>query len=317
VTILRTPDGRSLDVAVTGPEGAVPLLFHHGTPGSRVPVRAMQRAATDRSLRLVTWSRPGYGGSSRRPGRRVVDDADDVALLLEHLGADRCLVAGWSGGGPHALASGARLPDRVAGVLCIAGAGPAVAMEASGTDFLEGMGEQNHEEFGAARAGEAALRAYLERDAAGLRDVQAEGVVAEMASLLPPVDRAVLTSEYGEDLAAAWRESVRSGVDGWLDDDLAMVAPWGLRGRGGGRADVRLAGRGGPDGAVRAREVAQRAPSPRDHPPAARRGPPLRRPRQPRHHARRAGRDPLTAGAGRRDRIGAWLCSDATSSPRP
>jgi pimeloyl-ACP methyl ester carboxylesterase len=228
VTILRTPDGRSLDVAVTGPEGAVPLLFHHGTPGSRVPVRAMQRAATDRSLRLVTWSRPGYGGSSRRPGRRVVDDADDVAVLLEHLGADRCLVAGWSGGGPHALASGARLPDRVAGVLCIAGAGPAVAMEASGTDFLEGMGEQNHEEFGAARAGEAALRAYLERDAAGLRDVQAEGVVAEMASLLPPVDRAVLTSEYGEDLAAAWRESVRTGVDGWLDDDLAMVAPWGF-----------------------------------------------------------------------------------------
>jgi pimeloyl-ACP methyl ester carboxylesterase len=90
------------------------------------------------------------------------------------------------------------------------------------------MGEQNHEELGAARSGETALRASLERDAAGLRDVQADGVVAEMASLLPPVDRAVLTSEYGEDLAAAFRESVRTGVDGWLDDDLALVGDWGF-----------------------------------------------------------------------------------------
>jgi pimeloyl-ACP methyl ester carboxylesterase len=225
VRILRTPDGRSLDVAVSGPDGAVPLLFHHGTPGSRVPVRALQRAATDRSLRLVTWSRPGYGGSTRRPGRRVVDDADDVAVLLDHLEADRCLVAGWSGGGPHALASAARLPERVVGVLCIAGAAPSTV---DGLDFLAGMGEQNLEEFGAARAGEAELRAYLERDAEGLRDVRAEGVVAEMASLLPPVDRAALTSEYGEDLAAGLRESVRTGVDGWLDDDLAMTGSWGF-----------------------------------------------------------------------------------------
>jgi pimeloyl-ACP methyl ester carboxylesterase len=225
VTLLSTPDGRSLDVEISGPDGAVPLLFHHGTPGSRLQNRALRRAAAQRSLRLVTWSRPGYGGSTRRPGRRVVDDADDVAVLLDHLGAERCVVAGWSGGGPHALASGARLPDRVAGVLCIAGAAPSTV---AGFDFLAGMGEQNLEEFAAARAGEPELRAYLERDADGLREVQAEGIVAEMASLLPPVDRAVLTDEYGEDLAASLRESVRTGVDGWLDDDLALIRDWGF-----------------------------------------------------------------------------------------
>lgn len=230
MTLLRLPDGRFLDVRVSGAQGAVPLLFHHGTPGSSVPVRALERACEERSLRLVTWSRPGYGASSRRPGRRVVDDADDVAALLHDLGAERCLVAGWSGGGPHALASGARLGSRVAGVLCIAGVGPADAGPAGvgGLDFLAGMGEQNLEEFGAARAGEATLRASLEREAAGLRDIQAEGIVAEMETLLPPVDRAVLTSEYGEDLAGAFRESVRTGVDGWLDDDLAFVGPWGF-----------------------------------------------------------------------------------------
>ena len=203
----------------------MPLLFHHGTPGSSVPVRAWGRACDARSLRLVTWSRPGYGASSRRPGRRVVDDADDMVAVLDHLGAERCLVAGWSGGGPHALASGARLGSRVAGVLCIAGVGPA---DVGGLDFLAGMGEQNLDEFAAARTGEAGLRTYLEREAAGLRDVRAEGVVAEMATLLPAVDRAVLTSEYGEDLASAFRESVSTGVDGWLDDDLAFVRPWGF-----------------------------------------------------------------------------------------
>jgi pimeloyl-ACP methyl ester carboxylesterase len=113
----------------------------------------------------------------------------------------------------------------VAGVLCIASAGPSTVDD---LDFLAGMGEQNLEEFAAARAGEAELRTYLERDAEGLRTVRAEGIVAEMASLLPPVDRAALTSEYGEDLAAGLRESVRTGVDGWLDDDLAMIGPWGF-----------------------------------------------------------------------------------------
>jgi pimeloyl-ACP methyl ester carboxylesterase len=225
MTPVRTPDGRSLDVAVRGPEGATPLIFHHGTPGSLVPVRALQQGAEDRGLRLVTWSRPGYGASTRRPGRRVVDDADDVAVLLDHLGADRCLAAGWSGGGPHALASGARLADRVAGVLCISSAAPATA---EGLDFLAGMGEQNQLEFGAARSGEAELRRYLDEDAKNLRDVQCETLVAAMETLLPPVDRLAMTGDYGVDLAANLRESVRTGVDGWLDDDLAILDEWGF-----------------------------------------------------------------------------------------
>ena len=225
MTTLRTPDGRDLDVLVTGPEDGVPLLFHHGTPSSKVPIRAMQRASAARGLRLVTWSRPGYGGSSRRPGRRVVDDADDVEVLLDHLGAERCVVAGWSGGGPHALASAARLPARVAGVLLLSPAGPATADD---LDFLAGMGEQNHLEFGAARTGEPALRAYLETDAEGLREVEGPGVASVMETLIPPADRAALAGEYGDDLAAILRESVRTGVDGWLDDDLALLADWGF-----------------------------------------------------------------------------------------
>lgn len=225
MTIIDLPDGRSLDLEMSGPEDGIPLVFHHGTPGSVHQIRAIQRAAHDRGLRLVTFSRAGYGGSTRLPGRRVVDAAADVAAVLAHVGAARCLVAGWSGGGPHALATGARLPDQVAGILCIAGVAP---YDSEGLNFLDGMGEQNIDEFGLALNGEVALRPSLETEALRLRDTDAAGLIEGMASLLPDVDRAALTAEFGEDMAASLGEGLLTGVDGWIDDDLAFVAPWGF-----------------------------------------------------------------------------------------
>jgi pimeloyl-ACP methyl ester carboxylesterase len=225
VNAITLLDGRLLDLEVTGPEGAVPLVFHHGTPGSATQHRLMQRAAAERSLRLVTYSRPGYGGSHRQAGRRVVDAVEDVAAVLDHLDVDRCLVAGWSGGGPHALATAARLPERVAGVLSIAGVGP---LDAPDLDFTAGMGEQNVEEFGLAAEGEGQLRPFLAREAAGLREADPAALVSELSTLLPEVDRAVITDEYGEDLARNFAEALRTGVDGWVDDDLAFSRSWGF-----------------------------------------------------------------------------------------
>jgi len=222
---ISSADGRELDFQVSGPAGGVPLLFHHGTPGSVVPVRSMARAVAARGLRLVTYSRAGYGASTRHPGRSVADVVPDVRAVLDHLGADRCVVAGWSGGGPHALATGARLRERVAGVLCIAGVAP---WQADGLDFLAGMGEQNIDEFGAAVAGEEPLRAYLEAAAVDLRNPSPLDIVRELSTVLPPVDVAALTDEFGADTAAGFAEALRTGVDGWLDDDLAFTRDWGF-----------------------------------------------------------------------------------------
>lgn len=149
----------------------------------------------------------------------------DVAAVLTHLGAPRCLVAGWSGGGPHALATGSRLPEQVGGILCIAGVAP---YDAEGLNFLEGMGQQNIDEFGLALQGEEAIRPSNEAEAVGLRNTDAAGLIEGMATLLPDVDRAVLTAEFGEDMVANCAEGLRTGVDGWVDDDLAFVAPWGF-----------------------------------------------------------------------------------------
>jgi len=221
---VQLPDGRRLDVRVSGPADGIPLVFHHGTPGAVTPIRALERAAHARGLRLVTTSRPGYGDSTRQPGRSVVDVVADTAAVLAAIGAERCLIAGWSGGGPHALACGARL-GAAAAVLVISGVAP---YPAAGLDWMAGMGEENVEEFSAALGGEDELRPYLLQVAEPLKEITADQIVASLETLLPDVDRAVLTGEFGDDMAASFREAVRVSVDGWVDDDLAFTRPWGF-----------------------------------------------------------------------------------------
>jgi pimeloyl-ACP methyl ester carboxylesterase len=225
MTTITLTDGRELEVEVSGPDGGPVLVFHHGTPGGSEQMRAMARAAEARGLRLVTWSRPGYGASTRQAGRSVADVVADTAAVLDHLGAESCLVAGWSGGGPHALACGALLPDRVRGVLCIAGVAPYAA---EGLDFLAGMGEDNIEEFGAALEGEHTLRPWLDAQRPEMLELTADAVADSLGNLVPPVDVAVLTGEFAEDLASEFRQALSVGVDGWLDDDLAFTRPWGF-----------------------------------------------------------------------------------------
>ncbi len=219
---IALPDGRRLDIRLSGPVDGVPLVFHHGTPGAATSIRVLERAAHQRGLRVVTASRPGYGDSTRQPGRSVVDVVSDTAAVLGAIGAPRCVVAGWSGGGPHALACAARL-DAAAAVLVIAGVAP---YGAEGLDWMAGMGADNVMEFGASLQGEGRLRPFLEEAREELKEVTAAGIVTSLDSLLPDVDKAVLTDEFGEDMASGFHEALRIGVDGWLDDDLAFVKPW-------------------------------------------------------------------------------------------
>jgi pimeloyl-ACP methyl ester carboxylesterase len=221
---VQLPDGRRLDLRVSGPADGFPLVFHHGTPGAATPIRVRERAAHARGLRLVTTSRPGYGDSTSQPGRSVVDVAADTAAVLAAIGADRCMIAGISGGGPHALACGARL-GATAAVLVIAGAAPYGAAD---LDWMAGMGQENIVEFSAALEGEDQLRPYLLHEREQLKDATAADIVASLGTVLPDVDRAVLTGEFGEDVAANLREAVRTGVEGWLEDDIAFTKPWGF-----------------------------------------------------------------------------------------
>ena len=222
---VRAPGGRVLEVLVSGPEDGLALVFHTGTPSGLVGLGPMAGEAIARGLRTVSYSRPGYGDSTPQPGRLVADAAADVEAILGELRVDEFVTAGWSGGGPHALACAALLPVRCLAAASIAGVAPS---DSPGLDWAAGMGEENVQEFNAAMAGEAELSSFLEHEAAGMRDIDAATVADGLGGLASETDKAALTGEFAEYLASAFRASVSTGIDGWRDDDLAFSKDWGL-----------------------------------------------------------------------------------------
>lgn len=222
---VRAAGGRDLEVVVDGPDGGPVLLFHNGTPTAATHNPHVVKPAAKRGLRTVTYSRPGYAASTEQHGRSVADAAQDTEAILDALAADRFLVLGWSGGGPHALACAALLPERCMAAATMAGVAP---YNAAGLDWFAGMGPENLDEFGAAVKGEQPLIEFLETAAAGLRDVTGSEVAGALGGLVSDVDQSALTGEFAEVLAEAFRRAVSNGIAGWRDDDLAFTRPWGF-----------------------------------------------------------------------------------------
>jgi pimeloyl-ACP methyl ester carboxylesterase len=222
---VHTEDGRDLEVVVDGPAEGPVLVFHSGTPSGAVSFPILSGPAAARGTRTVSWSRPGYGSSTPQPGRTVASVAADTDAVLRALDVTDFVTLGWSGGGPHALACAALLPDRCRAAALVGGVAP---RDATGFDWLAGMGAENLEEFAAAAAGATALEAFLEPVGRSLRSVTAEGIVAGMGDLVDEVDRTATKGEIADWLAASMRRAVAAGTEGWRDDDLAFVDDWGI-----------------------------------------------------------------------------------------
>jgi pimeloyl-ACP methyl ester carboxylesterase len=222
---ITRPGGRVIEFLVAGPADGLPLVLHEGTPVGLVLYPPTVQAARIRGLRVILAARPGYEGSTPRPGRRVVDVAEDTAAVLDDLGAGTFVTMGWSGGGPHALACAAALPARCLAAASIAGVAPC---QAKGLDWLAGMGPENIAEFGAALRGEAALTAFLDREAVMMSTLTGESVAKSLGGLVIEADQAVLTGEFAGYVAAGLRAAMNSGIAGWRDDDLAFIKDWGF-----------------------------------------------------------------------------------------
>jgi pimeloyl-ACP methyl ester carboxylesterase len=224
-SVFTLGDGRVLDVHLGGDETGVPLLLHHGTPSDSTTFADWHHDCRERGLRLICASRGGYATSSRSPGRTVAQVAHDSAELLDQLGHTTFVTAGWSGGGPHALACAAVLPDRCVAAATLAGVGPYGEPD---LDFDEGMGPENVEEFGAALHGEPTLRNWMAEFGEPFRGVTGADIADALGGLVPEIDKQVLTGGYAEQMAASSRRALEHGLDGWIDDDLAFTSPWGF-----------------------------------------------------------------------------------------
>ena len=222
--MLTTADGRRLDHVVVGDDGPL-VISLHGTPQGHPLAPELVAAAGEVGVRVAAYARPGYAGSTRLPGRSVADCVPDVLTLADALGAERFAVVGASGGGPHALACGALAADRCAAVATVAGVGPWV-ME--GLEFLDGMGEGNEIEFGAAVESERRLRELIGPWRDSMLAGGPQGTYDALVSVLSPPDREVFTTQFAEDFHRGVEVALRDGVDGWVDDDLAFIRDWGF-----------------------------------------------------------------------------------------
>jgi pimeloyl-ACP methyl ester carboxylesterase len=214
-------DGRTVAWTEYGPTDGTPLLRVPGTPGSRWSIRADRTPWAERGLRVLTTERPGYGASTRLPGRRFAEHSDDLAEILDLSGIDRAWVTGGSGAAPHILSFAARHPERVRAITIRAGAAPL-------TDDLVGqMIEIN----------QLSNRLCVERDVAGLAELLGpyrEGALADpLASFrglmkeAPAEDQAIINDPgWQEVLVHSLREALGAGLEGWLDECLAITNDW-------------------------------------------------------------------------------------------
>jgi pimeloyl-ACP methyl ester carboxylesterase len=207
--IARTADGRDLAFCEWGSPTGSPVIYLHGTPGSRYFRHA--GGEYDRTgIRAITYDRPGYGRSTRLSGRTVAQTPQDVATIADHLGLDRFAVVGASGGGPHALAAAAALQHRVTRCATVVGVGP---HDAPDLDIADGMATEDVEEWRAVRTGEWLAGPYYR----GTRDWVES--LTEMPGL----------SEHDRDMVVeALREALAPGPYGLYDDLVAMQQPWGF-----------------------------------------------------------------------------------------
>jgi pimeloyl-ACP methyl ester carboxylesterase len=164
--------------------------------------------------RVITYDRPGYGGSTRLPGRPVVQAAADVITIADALGFSEFAIAGVSGGGPHALAVAAQHGGRVARCATVVSLGPYGAAD---LDFFAGMSPEDQEAWHLAEQSADKLAARLLSDIAALVATLKAGVP------MPDIgdwDRQMLIEALGEASA--------QGAGGTIDELLAMLHPWGF-----------------------------------------------------------------------------------------
>jgi pimeloyl-ACP methyl ester carboxylesterase len=222
---VQTADGRTLAVTESGDPQGLPVLVHMGTPNSRILYQPISADAAARGLRLISYDRPGYGGSTPSPGRDVASCAGDVRDICAALGIGRLAMWGISGGGPHVLACAALLPDLVAAVASLASPAP---YGADGLDWFEGMGKDNADDFRLKLADAAAARAKMERDRLEFLAQTAEDAGSSFPSLLSPADAAVLTGALAEYLVTSSHAGLEPGAQGWWEDSVALADPWGF-----------------------------------------------------------------------------------------
>jgi pimeloyl-ACP methyl ester carboxylesterase len=216
------PDGRQMWWRIWGDPDGRPLLRLQGTPGSRLSIPPLHEEWANRRLRVIMADRPGFGLSTRLPGRSVLDVADDYAVLLDELQLESVAVLGISGGAPHALAFARRHPDRVRALSVVAGVAPVR------DDDVARLPKANATSYELAKLGWAALNEFTAREREVMLADPVAGLRASMVDAPPDDQRIMSEPAWQESHRIGVREALRQGAEGWTDEVMAVLSPWGF-----------------------------------------------------------------------------------------
>lgn len=217
--------GRELCVEMAGEPDGRPILVHPGEPMSRRLYGGWIADAEKKGIRLISYDRPGYGGSTGHPGYTVASGADDVRAIAEALGHGRLGIWGISGGGPYALGCAALLPDVAVAVAAVASPAP---YGIEGFDYFAGMGESNVDGTKLFFSDPEASRRELREAREEILAATPEQFAKELESLLSPVDAEMLTGDLAQWLTETHKVALCASDQGWWDDGAASLTSWGF-----------------------------------------------------------------------------------------
>lgn len=216
-------DSRKLELLDNYVSSTDAIIFHHGTPGDVTTWSTWVDLCESKGIRAISYSRAGYGLSDRNKNRIVSDVNKDISQVLKAKSIKRFVSIGWSGGGPHALANTALAENR--GAISLAGVG---AFGQPDLDFLAGMGQENHDEFGAALAGYNQIEEWMAINGPAMQTVTGDQVRESLGGLIGAADKAVIEGAYADAIANNFCRALANGFTGWIDDDMAFIEKWGF-----------------------------------------------------------------------------------------
>jgi pimeloyl-ACP methyl ester carboxylesterase len=224
--LVELRDGRRAGVTGLGdPMGTRLVIMCHPSPGSG-GFDPDPPATSTAGIRMIGLDRAGYGASDRKAGRSFADGAADAVAVADALGVDRFYVAGYSCGGPHALACAALIPERVIAAVVFGGLAPRAVR---GAEWMAGTGEWNDNEFAALERGDAELERFIRAEAEGLAEITTREKLLEVfGDFICDADRECLEGPFLDFQVWGCRRAVDGDIWGWFDDDKASYAEWGF-----------------------------------------------------------------------------------------
>jgi pimeloyl-ACP methyl ester carboxylesterase len=220
---LQLSDGRFIEYIDNGVSSKSALILHHGTPTSMTVWGTWLAAAAEKGIRAIAFTRPGYAGSDRKVGHRVIDANDDLGEILNQLDIENFVSVGWSGGGPYALASG--LLKKCTGVQLIASVAP---YDAPDFDWFQDQTPEMVEEAKVSAKSLEDCLTFKEGYYTELRDMTTEQFLVEYEKRSSFKVFESAYREFSKDLSFSMRDALRDGAIGYAEDEYAFLSNWGF-----------------------------------------------------------------------------------------